>query len=236
MVDAPLTHPSTWLIITAVVSPLIGAVLHYDSSGVRHLYNTELFLRAFWLIGAATALFVMYLIFFDRQPEILQALPPFILLVAAFIASASMMKSIQSASKLHNLTSIKDRNTELIYAATNLKAILKYFRDLQRDALKRETPIYKRDKIVKTQYITSKYIEKLDQKKLFYCLREDETTQLQALLLALQNLDYLLNHEPVSIGANLELGRKIAGFKRIIKISEDLLEKIEYKLNKTTPA
>ena len=169
----------------------------------NNLTVTNIILFSLWIIGLLYAAVVICLIASNMEDKA-RALMPIGVLIAAFIASASVMKSIESSRQQHSTQLMHSRRAELIYAKssiTRLNAILSSLLEtIDEDKFNTYSPgelISIRDEIVN-------HIKNLDSKELFVLLSDDDIQDMNIIIGYLHGTVYVLNQK---VGTRTSLSR-----------------------------
>ena len=140
------------------------------------MINIDGILRILLMTGVAGFIYILYLTLYGGKDgaEMAAALAPLGILLSAFIASASVMKSIESTRQQHSIQLIQSKKAELIYIKSSLIRLNAIFSIFLQDISDSKFDTYSNGEFISIRSELIKHIEKLDSKEFFILLSEDD--------------------------------------------------------------
>jgi len=180
-------------------------------------------LHLLWMFGIVCFFLGIYFSF--EYPKYIKALAPIGVLLASFIASASVMKNIQENEFLNKQAMDKDKEIELSYLHVNLILLMTSIKVLEEDAKNDNIKNYSEKDKKAFIYDTDMYINNINHKELFYYLNELQRVMLLSLIMALRSLNSAVQENDNS--RILELiqgdGLKNLGIKKLLNSLTEII-------------
>lgn len=194
--------------------------------------TATIFLYSGWL-GAAIFAICLGLLLRENTNEtfkLAEALAPLGILLSALIASASVMKSIESNKEQHNEKQLYIKQVELEYFHIGLFKVSQHFQILSLSITADTIYKYSKEDIQWVIDDVSNFINKMDQKELIFHLKSEEKLKLVYLISSLKSFIKILSkYDGSSTSINKykdRLEQHLYGDKGIFKLSDSLIASI----------